>query len=75
MGSSHSIIDEFKKSMMTTFEMTDLGLLHYFLRLEIKQGEDGVFVSQRKYAEGLLKHFNLLNCKRAITPMNINEKL
>ena len=74
-GSTHSLIKEFKNSMMITTEMIDLGLLHYFLGLEIKQGEDSVFVSQRKYAKDLLKHFNLLNCKRAITPMNINEKL
>ena len=60
--------------MMTMFEMTDLGLLHYFLRLEIKQGEDGVFISQRKYAEDL-RSFNLVNCKKATTPMNINENL
>ena len=75
MGSSHSLIQEFKKGMMTTFEMTDLGLLHYFLGLESKQGEDGVFISQRKFAEDLLKRFNLLNCKKATKPMNINEKL
>lgn len=43
--------------------------------LEIKQGEDGVFVSQRKYAEDLLKRFNMIDCKAASTPMNINEKL
>ncbi|XP_019257707.1 PREDICTED: uncharacterized protein LOC109235918 [Nicotiana attenuata] len=55
--------------------MTDLGLLHYFLGLEVKQGEDGVFISQRKYAIDLLKRFNMLNCKTVPTPMNVNEKL
>ncbi|XP_057785127.1 uncharacterized mitochondrial protein AtMg00810-like [Salvia miltiorrhiza] len=75
MGSSHSLITEFKESMMNMFEMTDLGLLHYFLGLEIKQGEDGVFVSQRKYVEDLLKRFNMANCKATATPMNVSEKL
>ncbi|OIT23111.1 putative mitochondrial protein, partial [Nicotiana attenuata] len=55
--------------------MTDLGLLHYFLGLEVKQGEDGVFISQRKYAIDLLKRFNMLNCKTVPTPINVNEKL
>ncbi|XP_047264106.1 uncharacterized mitochondrial protein AtMg00810-like [Capsicum annuum] len=57
------------------FEMTDLGLLHYFLGLEVKQGEGDVFFSQKKYALDLLKRFGLVNCKFAATPMNMNEKL
>ena len=48
MGSCHSILVEFKSSMMSRFAIEDLGLLHYFLGLEVKQGEDGVFVSQKK---------------------------
>ncbi|XP_055815066.1 uncharacterized mitochondrial protein AtMg00810-like isoform X1 [Solanum dulcamara] len=36
---------------------------------------DGIFLSPRKYAIDLLKKFNVLNCKVAATPMNINEKL
>ena len=68
MGSSHSIIAEFKSSMMSRFEMMDLGLLHYFLGLEVKQGEDGVFVSQKKYASDLLKRLAWLIAKLLIHP-------
>lgn len=75
MGSSQSLVDDFKSSMMKIFEMTDLGLLRYFLGLEVKQGEDGIFVCQEKYATDLLKRFNMTNCEVAATPMNINEKL
>ena len=75
LGSSKSILAEFKASMMKNFEMTNLGLLHYFLGLEVKQCDDGVFVSQRKYATDLLKKFHLAKCNAAATPMNINEKL
>ena len=75
MGSSSSLINEFKACMKKKFEMSDLGLLHFFLGLEVKQVEDGVFVSQRKYAVDLLKKFNMLNCKVVATPMNSNEKL
>lgn len=75
MGSSSSLIDEFKMCMKNKFEMSDLGLLHYFLGLEVKQVEDEVFFSQRKYATDLLKRFNMLNCKVAATPLNLNEKL
>ena len=75
MGSSSFLINEFKACMKKKFEMSDLGLLHFFLGLEVKQVEDGVFVSQRKYAVDLLKKFNMLNCKVVATPMNSNEKL
>lgn len=75
MGSSQSIVDDFKHSMMSQFEMTDLGLLKYFLGLEVKQSDDGIFVSQEKYATDLLKKFHMTNCEVAVTPMNVNEKL
>ena len=75
MGLSHSIVAEFKSSMISRFEMTYLSFLHYFLGLEVKQGEDGVFVSQKKYALDLLKRFGMVNCKVASTPMNVNEEL
>jgi len=61
--------------MMNEFEMSDMGLLHYFLGLEVHQAEDGIFLSQRKYAKDLLTKFGLLNCKPAATPMNVGEKL
>ena len=44
------------------FEMKDLGLLHYFLGLEIWQRSDGLFVSQGKYAREILEKFNMHGC-------------
>ena len=75
MGSFELIIAEFKFSMMRKFEMSNLGLLHYFLGSEVNQNSDGIFISQRKYATDLLNRFNMLNCKPTPTPMNANEKL
>ncbi|XP_048231310.1 uncharacterized mitochondrial protein AtMg00810-like [Ricinus communis] len=60
---------------MNGFEMSDMGLLYYFLGLEVHQAEDRIFISQRKYAKDLLSKFGMLNCKPIATPMNINEKL
>ena len=40
--------------------MSNLGVLHYFLSLEVKQGSDGIFISQRKYVDPL-KRFNTGN--------------
>ncbi|XP_070672588.1 secreted RxLR effector protein 161-like [Malus domestica] len=55
--------------------MSDLGLLHYFLGIEVSQTKNGIFISQKKYAKSLLKKFNLSNCKTVATPLMPNEKM
>ncbi|GKA42474.1 uncharacterized mitochondrial protein-like protein [Tanacetum coccineum] len=75
MGSSQKLVSEFKSCMMSEFEMSDLGNLKYFLGLEVKQADDGIFVSQRKYAKDLLSKFGMQNCNGEATPMNPGEKL
>ena len=69
------MIQEFKKDMMKTFEMSDLGLMHYFLGIEISQENDGIFICQKKYTENLLKKFKLYGCKTVATPLVVNEKM
>ena len=44
------MIEEFKESMKREFEMIDMGLLHYFLGIEVRQSDDGIAISQKKYA-------------------------
>ena len=44
--SSAKLIGEFNLDMMQVFEMTDLGLMTYFLGMEIKQGKDQVFFAR-----------------------------
>lgn len=68
-------IDDFKTAMKTKFDMTDLGLMKYFLGIEITQSEDGIFIFQSKYAKDLLRRFNMVNYKLAATPMAIGTKL
>lgn len=51
IGNNDKMIEEFKVYMMKKFEMTDLGLMHYFLGIEITQREDGIFISQKKLQE------------------------
>jgi Reverse transcriptase (RNA-dependent DNA polymerase) len=45
MGNNQRLIDEFKREIKLEFEMTDLGMMRYFLGLEIKQEKSGIFVS------------------------------
>jgi hypothetical protein len=50
-------------------EMTDLGIMRYFLGIELNQSEDGIFIFQNKYAKDILKRFRMVNYKLAITPI------
>lgn len=74
-GSSKKLTENFKELMMKEFEMSDLGLLHYFLGLEVHQTKQGIFISQGKYVYDLLKKFRMSNCNATSTPMNANERL
>ena len=74
-GSDAKMIEDFKSDMMKKYEMSDLGLLNYFLGIEIYQQEDGIFICQKKYAKTLLEKFKMMNCKSVATPFVVNEKL
>jgi len=74
-GSSHSMIQDFKLSMKKEFEMTDLGLMKYFLGIEMQQGEDGIFISQSKYAKEILEKFAFEDCHPIDTPVEFGLKL
>ena len=74
-GSCEKMIQEFKMEMMKKYEMSDLGLLHHFLGMEIYQDNEGVFICQKKYAEKILKKFRMYGCKSIATPLVPNEKL
>ena len=74
-GNNVALIDEFKLEMMKVFEITDLGLMTYFLGMEIKQSQDEVFICQKKYAKEILKKFHMEDCMSMSTPMNQKEKL
>lgn len=45
-GNDQSMFDVFKQSMMTEFDMTDLGKMHYFLGIEVIQSAGGIFITK-----------------------------
>ena len=55
--------------------MKDLGLMHYFLGLEVWKSSEGIFPNQGKYVVEILKRFDMLDRKAMATPMDINPKL
>ena len=55
--------------------MKDLGLMHYFLSMEVWQSPKEIFLNQGKYAVEILKRFDMLDCKSMATPMDTNLNL
>jgi hypothetical protein len=69
------LITDCKKKLAAKFEMKDLGLMHYFLGLEVWQSPEKIFLNQGKYAVEILKRFDMLECKSMNTPMETKLKL
>ncbi|XP_028109841.1 uncharacterized protein LOC114308454 [Camellia sinensis] len=68
-------ISSLKKFISRQFEMKDLGLLNYFLGLEISQDPTGYFLTQAKYTCDLLARAALTNCKTAPTLVDLQTHL
>ncbi|GJU77216.1 putative ribonuclease H-like domain-containing protein [Tanacetum coccineum] len=65
----------FEKLMKDKFQMSSMGELTFFLGLQVQQKEDGIFISQDKYVDEILKKFNYTNVKSASTPVDSEKPL
>ena len=52
--------------------MKDLGLVHYYLGLEVWQKRGEIFLGQGKYVVKILQKFGMMDCKSMATPMVTN---
>jgi hypothetical protein len=59
--------------MQNEFEMSLLGELSFFMGLQIRQNNQGIFISQTKYIIEMLKRFGMEYCKPVITPMQTSS--
>ena len=69
------LITDTKRKLTAEFEMKDLGMMHYFLGMEVWQNTDGISLGQGKYVVEILKRFGMMDCKAMATPMASNLKL
>ncbi|KAJ9546677.1 hypothetical protein OSB04_019220 [Centaurea solstitialis] len=63
------LCEKFELLMKTEYKMSMMGELTYFLGLQIKQSEKGIFINQGKYVLDMLKKFDLTSCTPMKTPM------
>ncbi|GJW89534.1 putative ribonuclease H-like domain-containing protein, partial [Tanacetum coccineum] len=70
-----SMCTEFKDYMHKRFQMSSMGELTFFLRLQVKQQPDGIFISQDKYVADILKKIDFCSIRTATTPIESNKPL
>jgi hypothetical protein len=74
-GPNNRMISTFKEQMKKSFNMSDLGLLSYYLGLEVKQKTGEITISQSAYAEKILETSGMKGCNSVDTPMEQHLKL
>nr|GEU75822.1 putative ribonuclease H-like domain-containing protein [Tanacetum cinerariifolium] len=67
--------DDGKKIMHEKFQMSSMGDLTFFLGLQVKQNQDGIFISQDKYVAEILNKYGFSKVKNASTPMEPQKPL
>ncbi|GJT56059.1 putative ribonuclease H-like domain-containing protein [Tanacetum coccineum] len=65
--------DEFEVLMKGEFEMSAMGELTFFLGLQVKQEPGGIFISQDKYVQDMLKKFDMESVRPATTPFEASK--
>nr|GEY01451.1 hypothetical protein [Tanacetum cinerariifolium] len=70
-----SLCDEFEALMHKRFQMSSIGEFTFFLGLQVKHSEEGIFISQDKYVAEILKKFDLSSLKTASTPIETQKPL
>ncbi|GAA0171472.1 transmembrane signal receptor [Lithospermum erythrorhizon] len=74
-GNDDEMMKQFKEFMLRDFEMSDLGLMTYYLGIEVLQTNKGNFICQRRYAEEILKRFGMSECNPVVCPIVPGEKI
>jgi hypothetical protein len=74
-GSSTLEIAKFKREMTDRFKMSDLGLLAYYLGMEVTQRNDEITLYQSAYAAKLLEKAGMMGCTTSQVPMEPRLKL
>ena len=62
-GNDVKMMQNFMQDVMQIYEMSDIGLLNYFLGIEVSQVKEGIFISQKNYTKNILQNYYPDSCK------------
>ncbi|GJY78472.1 zinc finger, CCHC-type containing protein [Tanacetum coccineum] len=74
-GTPRKEIDLFKSQMKDKFEMSDLGLLAYYLGIEVTQTGGEITIKQTGYINKILKETSMMDSNDTKIPMDPGTKL
>lgn len=74
-SSSSQVIQELKTYLSNYFHMKDLGVLKYFLGVEVARSLSGLYLCQRKYTLDIISEAGLMGAKPTSFPLEQNHKL
>jgi hypothetical protein len=74
-GCSKLEIAKFKREMSDRFKMSDLGMLSYYLGMEVCQDDDKITLCQSAYAGKILQKAGMMDCTTVQVPMEPRLKL
>ncbi|KAH9663755.1 retrovirus-related pol polyprotein from transposon RE1 [Citrus sinensis] len=74
-GSDSDLLESFIAKLSKVFALKDLGLVTYFLGVEVCYTDNGMHLSQTKYIKDLLSKALMQNCKETDTPFSTGYKL
>ena len=74
-GADEEEIAKFKLQMKELFKMSDLGLLTYYLGIEVHQKPEGITLCQEAYAKKILESCSMEDCNPSHVPMEPRLKL
>ena len=73
-GTDSALIEKLRQHLHNSFHMKDLGMLTYFLGLEVHTTPSGIFLHQHKYAQDLITLAGLQDSSPVNTPLEVNTK-
>jgi hypothetical protein len=74
-GSSPTLLNNIVAHLRAEFAVKDMGELRFFLGIDIKRTSAGFFLFQERYADDILEHAGMTQCKPVSTPIDSKGKL
>jgi hypothetical protein len=68
-GTKDKEVVAFKEEMKDTFQMSDLGLLSFYLGIEVHQGDPRITLQQTAYIKRVIELAGLIDCNPVLTLM------